>query len=306
MASVQFLRDAWSGARRTTQEIHIPPARCIVKMDTPDDDPTLILQQLIPVGSPYPKPSFPAYASGYEIGEPQGYMAYHASVIYRTLVLGTGGWRRSVRGFLDTQRIFETIEPNEQDQKVIGPYAYEPYPHPSTLPNPEFFIDGLPGPGPSRVDLIRIPDGSDYRRVAEGADVPYPSFSIYYSRDDLNDVPLSLIGAAGTMLGMVNSVNFVGEFPIPGTVLFAELVHDQRVGILENSTEPQDGIIDSIQLRFDFKLDRFSPLRLAHWRENDKGDRAFVRMVSNSQIVIEEFKVLRDGDLNNIFGLFNP
>ena len=105
----------------------------------------------------------------------------------------------------------------------------------------------------------------------------------------------------------MNDEPFQGEFAIPGSVLFSEIIVDQRFGIdPSDDGSAQTGIKFDVQLRFDVDLQKFSPLKLFHTVENDDGDTAFVRIVGTGNNVTEEFRIIRPADLNGVLTILTP
>ena len=304
MATVTRDRNSNDGVTRGLRGITIPPQLYIVDYETAAEslvDPALLLQTStggVVLGAKYKFSNYGAVCTGYRLGRPIGTNGHEVFALFEPLSINVTGWKWSLRGFLETKHILETVEGVEALQKIIGPIVYEPATQEQATHFADTAVDG-------QVRYLR----ATAKRKVIGADVPKPGFSIYLSRSDFTSLSLTFaqVEAACSYLGAVNDEPFQGAFAIPGSVLFSEIIVDQRFGIdPSDDGSAQTGIKFDVQLRFDVDLQKFSPIKLFHTVENDDGDTAFVRVVGAGNNVTEEFRIIRPADLNGVLTILTP
>ncbi len=304
MAIVTRARNTNDGVTRGLRGITIPPQLYIVTYETAAEssvDPALLLQtdpDGVSLGAQYKFSNYGAVCTGYRLGNPIGTNAHEVYALFEPLSINVTGWKWSLRGFLETRHILETVEEVEALQKIIGPIVYEPVTQQQAT---HFAETSIPG----QVTYLR----ATAKRKPIGADVPKPGFSIYLSRSDFTSLSLTFaqVEAACGHLGAVNTEPFQGAFAIPGSVLFSEIIVDQKFGTdASDDGSSQTGIKFDVQLRFDVELQKFSPLKLFHTIENEDGDVAFVRVVGSGNKVTEEFRIIRPMDLNGVLTILTP
>lgn len=307
MATVTRERTSKDGATRGINGITIPPQKYIITFDDESeytDDPTLILQEHVHLGSNYEFDSFGAICSGYQIGAPLGHSGWEVYALYTPVTIATSGWRANVRGFIDTQTIIESVEEDIEEQQIIGGRVYFPADSQQDATHDAQTLLG---------ETIYLKQST--RREEKGWDVPKPGMSLYLYRDDLPATfNLANIWAAGSFLGMVNSNTFFGQFPVPGTVLLTEIALEELPG--KHPLDVTDYAYHyGAQLRFDIRPahDRFSPIRIFDAVVDDDQNKSFVRALVQlpgqqppGSKVWTDFVVIRPGDLNGVLPFLSP
>lgn len=292
--TIELTRKAFEGIERTIEGITVPPTEVVVRGLDVHQDPLLALlthPDGYPIGRSFKWESIPVVCYGHRVGEPRGYTAWQMFVLWRALPFTASGWRLSLRGFLNSERVLHTID---NPPEIIGTNKYNPSPQEAAT---HYINNG--------------PDGIVYLRqttlvVPYETEVPRPGWSLYFYRDDIQNVSLQLLGAVGSYLGNINSETFFGSFTIPYSVMFSEMAWEQIPGIDPNNPAPQTGLRNAIQLRFDINAMGFDPLRLYHTMTNALGDRELIKTVGSDALVFSEKKRIVPSDLNVPLGLLSP